>query len=77
MKKTILVIFLMLLTVSLNSFLIAFHSNLYEIKYDQCVKNLIADKNYQSQEQAFECVKSDISIKILGTILFSDGSILN
>jgi hypothetical protein len=69
-------IFLIFSSVVINSFLNSLHYTLWNRTYEQCKQELIAEKNYNTQQQAFDCVNSKMSIKILGTILFSDGSIL-
>ncbi len=76
MKKLFKLVFISLFTVSLGSYLTALHSNLWEQKYEICKAGLILQNNYQSNEQAFECVEQAASIKILGTLLFREGTIL-
>lgn len=66
----------MLLTISLNSLLTNLHSNEYNVNYEACKAELIAQNNYNTDEQAFECTRNrSITIKILGTILFREGSV--
>ena len=58
-----------------TSFLSSLHYNLYNKYYDECVQELIKDNNYKTQKQVFQCVKDKTPMKILGTILFREGSI--
>lgn len=76
MKKLILIPILMLATISLGAFLVALHSHLFDVQFEQCKANLLADNNYKTIEQAFDCAENSIPMKILGTFLFKEGSIL-
>lgn len=41
------------------------------------VKRALLDaQNFKTQEQAFECVESKPAMKVLGTILWREGSVL-
>ncbi len=76
MKTLLVILFAVLLAVTTNGFLTAQHHNLFNVRYEACKAKLIAENNYQSNEQAFACVKESTALRILGTILFSDGSYL-
>lgn len=76
MKKLILISILMLATISLGAFFEAVHTNLFSYRYENCKATLIAINNYQSNQQVIDCVESSISIKILGTLLFREGTVL-
>ncbi len=77
MKKLILIFVLMLVTISLGAFLDALHSNIYDFRYEQCKAQLIAENNYQTQKQVLDCAENAISMKLLGTLLFREGTVLN
>lgn len=64
-------------TIALGSYLNAVHHNAYMAGYEACKAKLIAENNWNTQEQAFACTrKSSYTLRVLGTILFSEGSIL-
>lgn len=67
---------MILVTIFLNSFLQAQHYDRYNRYYESCRADPLAKDNFQTQEQAFACVDSKIDIKILGTLLFRENSIL-
>lgn len=76
MKTLLTVLFAVLLAIATNGFLTAQHANLFNIRYKACQVKLIAENNYKSNEQAFSCVKESTTLRVLGTLLFSDGSYL-
>jgi hypothetical protein len=77
MKSVIKFVLTVLVSVSVTSYLNALHSNLFDFYFNQCKRKLIAENNYQSLEQAFKCTEdSSTTLRILGTILFSEGSYL-
>lgn len=76
MKTFLTVLFAVLLAIAGNGFLTAQHHNLFNVRYEACKAKLIAENNYQSNEQAFSCVKESTTLRVLGTLLFSDGSYL-
>lgn len=67
---------LILITIVLNNFLEAQHHIRWEEKYEKCKAKLILENNFKNTEQAYNCVNGQLDIKILGTLLFKDGSIL-
>ena len=67
---------LILITIFLNSFLEAQHYNRYNRYYETCRADLIEQDKFLAQFQAYDCVDSKLDIKILGTLLFREGSIL-
>ncbi len=59
-----------------TSALHAKHSQVYDIEYEKCKAKLIAEENYQTLKQVFDCTRQSIKLKILGTLVFAEGSIL-
>lgn len=67
----------MVLTVALGSYLTALHSNVFEITYESCKRDLIKAKNFESVQQAAKCAQDkSVTLRVLGTVLFRDGSYL-
>lgn len=52
------------------------HFQIYNIEYEKCKAKLISENNYLTQQQAFDCTEQSIKLKILGTLVFAEGSIL-
>ena len=77
MKTLLKYLLLILITVIVNGLLTGIHANLFDLRYEQCKAKLIAENNYQSTEQAITCtLDSSVTLRVLGTILFKDGSYL-
>lgn len=76
--KYLLIPFFMLATISLNSILMALHHNEYSRQYELCKASVReSTKNDYTSEQVFSCTEhSTIMLRVLGTILFSEGSVL-
>ena len=75
MKTSILVTVGIFLGIFVSNYLKAVHENRYNVVFEACKKELIENNNYKSLEQAFQCTEKDLEIKILGTLLSSEGSI--
>ncbi len=77
MKKAALFVLLALMTVSAGKFMEARHTALFNFYFDRCKAHLISTNNYQSLEQAFKCIEdSSVEFRVLGTVLWSEGSYL-
>lgn len=70
-------ILIILATIILESSLRYRHSVVYDLEFKRCKNELILQDNYKSIEQAFICTKRNLELRILGTILFAEGSYLN
>lgn len=75
MKYIMLLVGFIVVNTFWYSFLQAAHNYRYDNVYEQCKQELIKNNNYKTQQQAFDCVKEDPYMKILGTALFREGSI--
>lgn len=72
MKNVFLSLLLVLSGISLNGYLNNLHRELYFDQYEVCSNEMETD-DFDAIEA---CAKSHIGIKVLGTILFSDGSVI-
>jgi hypothetical protein len=71
--KLITTTLLILGTISLNGFLTGYHHLVWDQTFEKCKADLIKAKNYQSVQQASECVhNSSRTVRILGTLLWLD-----
>lgn len=76
MKRLLYLTATIALTVFVGGFLEALHANLYESYYETCKQALLAQNNFKTQEQVFECVETKPAIRVLGTLLWREGSVL-
>lgn len=76
MKTLITIVITILLSIAVNGFISAQHYNLFNVRYEACKTKFIAENNYQSNEQIFSCVKESMVFRLMGTLLFLDGSYL-
>lgn len=75
--KYLLIPLLMLVTISLGSLLNTLHINEFMSQYQACKTELdIEYDNSDQLDKIYACVRSKPMMKVLGTILFKDGSIL-
>lgn len=76
MKYLMICLLTLIVGIPLSNLIDDIHYNAYLEAFIQCRDSLIADNNYKTSQQAFDCAESDLTVKILGTILFKEGSIL-
>jgi hypothetical protein len=77
MKKLLLYTALILATISLDHFLMGLHGNLWNASFEACKAELIAQNNWQSVDQGADCANHrTVLIRVLGTLLWSEGSYL-
>lgn len=71
MKKLLLGIIMVLGTISLNNFLLAYFNYKFNQQYEVCKQELIAVNNYKTTQQAVECgINKSVTTKALQILLW-------